>query len=1237
MRRSAILAAFLVTACSQGTDPVLNDVTGNPDTAVPADVEPGTDMITLPDSGDTQPDGLSDRFVLDFLQETDPEIPFPTCEPGAGCFLDTCTENGQCLSGWCVEHMGDGVCTMLCQEECPDGWNCKTVGSGPDVVSICVSAHANLCKPCAAGADCKSPGGAEDVCLDYGHEGAFCGGICQEDKDCPWGFSCKEGQTVGGASVMQCVSDTGSCPCTGKSATLALSTPCAESNEHGTCTGNRTCTPEGLSACDAAVPQPETCNGLDDNCDGDIDEPAETGGDYINLCDDDNECSLDICLGEDGCQYEILNEGECKDGDTCTVGDHCQNGQCVGNPVICDDDNPCTDDSCDGTGGCIFVDNSNDCDDDNPCTVADECDQGQCFGTPVSCDCQSDDDCLPLEDNNLCNGVLYCDQTKLPYLCAVQTDTVVACPEPEGPTAVCLAPSCDPENGECGFVPAHDGFLCDDADLCTAQSTCLEGQCVPGPAVNCNDGNPCTDDLCKPDSGCVYQANTAPCNDGNACTTSDVCDQTQCIGTNLQSCDDSDACNGVETCNPQTGCVAGTPLICDDQNACNGQESCDPAAGCLPGEPLVCDDNNACDGKETCDPDKGCVPGQPLDCEDGDACNGKESCSPDIGCVPGKPPGCDDSNPCTDDSCDGNLGCINTPNQAVCNDQNLCTIGDKCADGKCTYESLQECDDGNPCTTTSCDPLQGCVSNLNSAPCDDDDLCTTGDHCHLGGCIASGELPCDDNNPCTNDSCNPDTGCQFLPNQAQCDDGNECTTGDICKNGNCSFTGFASCDDGQYCNGVEVCYPDDGCVAGPPPSLDDQNLCTLDSCDESQDAVLHIPDNELCNDHKFCNGLETCDLVAGCLQGAPPVLDDLVLCTIDQCDEEGDVVLHIPNDSVCVDVNVCNGLEYCNTVAGCASGPPLDCDDQVACTQDSCDPQAGCANLPQDTACDDSNSCTQDSCHSDNGCQNVPVADTTPCTTGGGLSGKCEGGVCKPDCQPGTQTFNYTGSETVFTLPECATLATIEAWGAEGGDEEVGKGGKGAYIKGTFDNLAGKAVAVHVGEQGKKGTCGICGGGGGGGSFVWLQSGQVPLLIAGGGGGASYQGNAGQPGLTTEQGGPGGYSSVPVGSGGYTDNGGGGGCGCGGGGWNGDGKGNSWCTGGKAKGGPGGVSQYMGHGGWSSGGAAFHGGGGGGGYSGGSGGTYPTGAGGGGSYNAGIEKTGQAGVNSGNGKVIISW
>lgn len=71
----------------------------------------------------------------------------PVCEAGEGCFMDPCDDAGDCQSGVCVEHMGDPVCSITCIEECPDGWLCQQVGSGPDVAWACISPFTHFAAP----------------------------------------------------------------------------------------------------------------------------------------------------------------------------------------------------------------------------------------------------------------------------------------------------------------------------------------------------------------------------------------------------------------------------------------------------------------------------------------------------------------------------------------------------------------------------------------------------------------------------------------------------------------------------------------------------------------------------------------------------------------------------------------------------------------------------------------------------------------------------------------------------------------------------------------------------------------------------------------------------------------------------------------------------------------------------------------------------------------------------------
>src|SRR5439155_14069175 len=139
-------------------------------------------------------------------------------------------------------------------------------------------------------------------------------------------------------------------------------------------------------------------------------------------------------------------------------------------------------------------------------------------------------------------------------------------------------------------------------------------QNVPVPAnqiikscpASCDDGNPCTDDLCDETTSfeCEYSNNTNSCDDGNACTTNDTCSGGACVGGLPPNCDDSNVCT-TDSCNSASGCVH-TPntVSCDDGNACTTNDTCSGGA-CVGGSPPNCDDSNVCT-TDSCNSASGC-------------------------------------------------------------------------------------------------------------------------------------------------------------------------------------------------------------------------------------------------------------------------------------------------------------------------------------------------------------------------------------------------------------------------------------------------------------------------------------------------------------------------------------------------------------------------------------------------------------------------------------------------------
>ena len=309
-------ALALLMSCSQSEislpgseDAAIPDV-GLGD-AAPFDGTPSSDGSStdqenqeLPSGGEVSDAGDPAETTLDTVQG---------CETGSGCFGEPCKGADDCISGWCVDHLGDQVCTETCETDCPQGWSCKEVQtSGGDVAFVCVSDHTHLCRPCADAFGCTSITGIEDVCVDYGPEGKFCGSACAETSDCPSGFECIESTTTAGGSSLQCVNTAGVCDCSEKAINLGLQTTCSVTGEGGTCVGVKTCTVEGLSECSVSAPSEEVCNGVDDDCDGETDEGS---------CDDGDPCTGDSCDGE-ACVYDLLTGGPCDDESACTEDDH---------------------------------------------------------------------------------------------------------------------------------------------------------------------------------------------------------------------------------------------------------------------------------------------------------------------------------------------------------------------------------------------------------------------------------------------------------------------------------------------------------------------------------------------------------------------------------------------------------------------------------------------------------------------------------------------------------------------------------------------------------------------------------------------------------------------------------------------------------------------------------------------------------------------------------------------------
>ncbi len=174
---------------------------------------------------------------------------------------------------------------------------------------------------------------------------------------------------------------------------------------------------------------------------------------------------------------------------------------------------------------------------------------------------------------------------------------------------------------------------------------------------------------------------------------------------------------------------------------------------------------------------------------------------------------CDDGGTVPGDGCDAN--CEIEPGWICVGEPSVCS--EDCGDG--TLTPSEDCDDGNTdpgdcCSPTCqyesaatvcrvaagvCDAVENCDGA--SAACPADVKLTT--QCRASAHVCDAAETCDG----VSDDCGPDMPANGAP-----------------------------CPDGALCNGDEVCV---GwvCTAGMPVDCDDDNECTIDSCDEIQGCI----------------------------------------------------------------------------------------------------------------------------------------------------------------------------------------------------------------------------------------------------------------------------------------------------------------------------------------------------------------------------------------------------------------
>jgi hypothetical protein len=611
--------------------------------------------------------------------------------------------------------------------------------------------------------------------------------------------------------------------------------------------------------------------------------PARSAGACVNGTITANGCQRSVCTGPStpaGCLYACPTCGDnvTQFPETCETGAS-GNAFCDGLDLCdvrcrvrtCTTANPCANPVCDAVNGVCGTQPKADgtgCDADaNVCTGVGTCSNGICRLTPGSAlQCNDQNPCTgnPATGQDTCDPVTGCNNTPL-----------------DGPRAGCNDGLFCNGNELCVSGQCQSGSLpCPPPQMCNPQTEQCEGPAPCQSAAQCNDGNPCTDDVCQ-GGFCSNPASSA--------------------GTN---CDDSNVCNGVRTCNGSGICQQATPLTCADNNPCT-TDGCDPILGCMfvavPGcctSAAQCNDGDACTA-DSCQPDNICAH-DAVTCDDGNACT-TDACNPQSGCTATPIDGCqvcadastcsDDADPCTDKACVAGA-CAQVPNPNCC--QN---------DADCTDIDSNPCTQNGPCTANRCagpfpitGPAPGCGTTCNPAVC------------AAGVCTPETPPSCTDNNPCTTDFCSNGEGCVHTPIAGCCFSDGECNDDNVCTADTCDLD-RNGCDNVQTDETCVPCVGGDPFECGPrcstgcqggrcaevlPPCETDDNPCT--TCDPTAGCqALDASDVAGCDDGQACNGEERC--VAGVCQTQPsPECDDNDTCTADSCDDTAGCV-HTPKTS----------------------------------------------------------------------------------------------------------------------------------------------------------------------------------------------------------------------------------------------------------------------------------------------------------------------------------------------------
>lgn len=335
---------------------------------------------------------------------------------------------------------------------------------------------------------------------------------------------------------------------------------------------------------------------------------------------------------------------------------------------------------------------------------------------------------------------------------------------------------------------------CNDGNPCTSDM-CLLGSCTHMPQIGqlCeDDGNECTYDQCDINGDCTHPVKE----DGETCGSEATCISGQCVSCFMLTCDMfgyecgsfGNGCGGTMNCGTcETGenCDSGYCVECvpDCSGKDCGGDGCGGSCGtCESG--YYCE-SGICEQESTTTISEGCSEG----CDDGNDCT-LDYCNIDT-CmhVPRIGEVCtDDGNSCTDDVCNVNGACTHpaVADETPCENSGVCMSG--VCSGQCFPFTCQAF--GYECGIIP----NGCGGQLNCGTCD------SGEVCEAGQCVSDCVPNCANKN-CGDDGCGGSCGtCTEYPN-SYCHDSGQCS----CKPLNCVAEGYTCGSYDSGCGGTTEC------------------------------------------------------------------------------------------------------------------------------------------------------------------------------------------------------------------------------------------------------------------------------------------------------------------------------------------------------------------------------------------------------------------------------------------------